>query len=302
MSYLRVGTDCSGIEAPIQALLQLKLPFHHIFSSEIDKYCIQSIKANYAPTTIFEDITERDLSLVMDIDLYVCGFPCQPFSLLGNRRGTKDKRGTIFECCLELIKAKSPQYFILENVHGLLSIEKGQTFKNIITSLESIGEYKVYWKVLNTSDFGLPQNRKRVFIVGTKGTFTWPKPVKCKDLRKFIDETDNSKNEVAPRAKKSGLLERIPKDSVFIDLSTQGHTSFPNSNKICPCIMRKSEIYCVPKGRRANVKELLALQGFSKTFKQEVSDTQMKRQIGNSMSVNILKYIIKNLIGSKSSE
>lgn len=93
-------------------------------------------------------------------------------------------------------------------------------------------------------------------------------------------------------------MDRIPKNSVFIDFSLQGYTSFPNSDKICPCLLLRSDIYCVPKGRRANIGELLSLQGFPKTFKQVVSDTQMKKQIGNSMSVNILKYIIKNLTNS----
>jgi len=293
---LRIGTDCSGIEAPIQALQQLQIPHEHVFSSEINKFCIQSINANYSPHIIFGDIINRNTNDIPDIDLYVCGFPCQPFSMLGSRKGLQDKRGTIFECCLDVIKTKSPKYFILENVQGLLSINKGETFKNIISSLENIGKYKIFWKVMNTCDFGLPQNRKRVFIIGTKGNFSWPKPVKCQDLRAFIDKTDNSKDDIAPRVKKSGLMNRIPKKSVFIDFSTQGHTSFPNSDKVCPCLMLKSDIYCVSKGRRANITELLSLQGFPKTFKQVVSNTQMKRQIGNSMSVNILKCIINNLL------
>jgi DNA (cytosine-5)-methyltransferase 1 len=301
---LRVGTDCSGIEAPIQALDQLGVPYVHKFSSEINKYCIESVKANYSPEIIFGDkgpypngdITIRNINDVPDIDLYVCGFPCQPFSMLGTRKGVMDKRGTVFESCLEVIKTKSPKYFILENVHGLLSINKGETFKNIIDSLKNIGIYNIYWKVLNTCDFGLPQNRKRVFIIGTKHSFVWPKSVPCQELKQFVDDTDNSKDEIAPRVKKSGLMAKIPKKSVFIDFSTQGRTMFPNSDKRCPCLMVKSDIYCVPKGRRANVKELLALQGFPPTFKQVVSNTQMKMQIGNSMSVNILKFIINNLL------
>ena len=93
---LRVGTDCSGIEAPIMALKQLKIPFYHEFSSEIDKHCIASIKANYKPKIIFGDIKKRKIKDVPDIDLYVCGFPCQPFSMAGERNGIEDSRGTIF--------------------------------------------------------------------------------------------------------------------------------------------------------------------------------------------------------------
>ncbi len=161
---LRVGTDCSGIEAPIQALRQLYIPFKHVFSSDIDKYCIQSIKANYDPEIIFGDkdgpypegdITKRNIQDVPDIDLYVCGFPCQPFSMAGERQGFKDKRGNVFWSCLEVIERKQPKYFILENVKGLLSHNKenkkdkyGNTFKVIwkeLLELEKYG-YKVQWK------------------------------------------------------------------------------------------------------------------------------------------------------------
>ena len=122
---LRIGTDCSGIEAPIQALRQLGIPHRHVWSSDIDKFCIQSIKSNYDPERLYGDpngpypdgdITKRDHSTLPDIDLYVCGFPCQPFSIAGDRKGFEDKRGNVFWSCLDVIKVKQPKYFILENV------------------------------------------------------------------------------------------------------------------------------------------------------------------------------------------
>jgi DNA (cytosine-5)-methyltransferase 1 len=163
---LKIGTDCSGIEAPIQALKQLKIPYQHIFSSDIDKYVIKSIKANYSPQILFGDpdgkypegdITKRNISDVPDIDLYVCGFPCQPFSQAGRRAGFEDKRGTVFFSCLEVIKKKRPKYFILENVRGLLSHDKGNTFKIIMKELNSLKGYQVDWKLLNTKDYGMIQ-------------------------------------------------------------------------------------------------------------------------------------------------
>ena len=179
---LRVGTDCSGIEAPIMALKQLKIPFRHEFSSEIDKHCIASIKANYKPKKIFGDMKKRKIKDIPDIDLYICGFPCQPFSMAGERKGTEDSRGTIFYECLKVIKNKKPNYFVLENVRGLITIDGGKTFESIIQSLENLKIYNVEWKVLNTKDYGIPQNRERVFIVGIKKSlkkkFEWPKKKK----------------------------------------------------------------------------------------------------------------------------
>jgi DNA (cytosine-5)-methyltransferase 1 len=159
-NVLRVGTDCSGIEAPIQALIQAKIPFEHVFSSEINKFCIESIKANCKPEILFNDMFTRDISLVPDIDLYVCGFPCQPFSVAGKRKGMDDeKRGTVFDCCLEVIQTKQPSFFLLENVKGLLSTNEGQDFEYVISSLKKL-PYNVDWKVLNTRDYGIPEIRE----------------------------------------------------------------------------------------------------------------------------------------------
>lgn len=300
--YLRVGTDCSGIEAPIQALNQLKIPIKHVFSCDIDKYCRESIEANYDPEILFEDMRQRKVKDIPDIDLYVCGFPCQSFSVAGKREGTEDQRGTIFWKCLEVIKKKLPKIFVLENVKGLLSIDNGNTFKEIISSLKGIKKnknliYNVDWKVLNTKDYGIPQSRDRVFIVGISKEydfdFEWPKKKKMKSLESYVDYTDDKKDNVSSFVIKKKLFERIPKKSIFIDLSFT-NASYPNSDIICPCLTTRDGLWCVPLKRKANIKEILSLQGFPKNFKQAVSDAQMKKQIGNSMSVNVLKEIFKN--------
>ena len=307
MNILRVGTDCSGIEAPIQALIQLKIPFKHIFSSEIDKYCIQSIKANYNPEIIFGDkdgpfpegdITKRNIKDVPDIDLYVCGFPCQPFSTAGERKGFDDKRGNVFFSCLELIKIKQPKYFILENVKGLKSHDKGNTWKiiwNSLLELEKYG-YIVKWKILNTKDYGIPQNRERVFIVGCKDKdFEFPEKKEMNNLKNYIDNEDNIINVIRNDVIKSNMLNKIPIDSVFVDFSFKKH-NYPNSNIYSPCINADSRLWCVYKNRYANINERLSLQGFDKNFKQVVSNSQLKKQIGNSMSINVLKCLFEKIL------
>jgi len=297
MKTLRVGTDCSGIEAPIQALKQLKIPFKHVFSSEIDKYCIESIKANYDPEIIFGDIAKRDIRDVPNIDLYICGFPCQPFSSAGKRRGLKDKRGSVFYSCIEVIENKQPKYFILENVKGILGNDGGKTWKIIeeeLLELEKYG-YVIKWKILNTKDYGIPQNRERLFIVGCKNKdFEWPKKIKIKPIKTYIDYKDKNKYETN-RKYFSKILKTIPSGSVFIDNNFLKLNKFVDSDKWSPCLNTQNGLWNVPIGRYANIKERLRLQGFPITFKQVVSDTQMNKQIGNSMSVNVLKAIFKEI-------
>jgi DNA (cytosine-5)-methyltransferase 1 len=299
MKSIRVGTDCSGIEAPIQALKDLNIPFIHVFSSEIDKYCVQSIDANYKPTIIYRDITKRDLMSVPDIDLYICGFPCQPFSQAGLRLGSQEDRGQIIFYCIELIKVKKPTYFILENVPGLTSIDKGDFFEFILEQLNSIKGYNIQWKVLNTKDFGIPQHRRRLFIVGTrKSVFKWPRQVKkMRSLKIFVDASDMTSQPIPKSVEQNKTLERIPKDALFINLSFP-KDRFPNSNVIAPCLLTSGNLWCVPFHRKANIKECLELQGFPRNFKQVVSDTQLKKQIGNSMSVCVLKAILANLLNT----
>lgn len=306
--HIRIGTDCSGIEAPVQALQNLRdkygITYEQVFSSDIDKYVIQSIEANYGTShQIFGDITERDVSEIKgDIDLYVAGFPCQTFSTAGKRKGFDDKRGIIFWECAKVIRAKKPKYFILENVKGLLTHNKGESFKVIwdeITSISTELGYYVDYKVLNTRDYGIPQNRERVYIIGINERsesddepsreFTWPsKEERGESIEKFVDRSDT-----VPQTTSERLTEYINSHSAntFIELQ---HCSFGNRQnpEWCPCITANSRMWCVPMNRRMNVSEMMSLQGVREDFVQVVSNSQMKKQIGNSMSVNVIEKIL----------
>lgn len=296
---MNIGTDCSGIEAPIQALKLLNIDHTHVFSSEIDKYCVDSIKANYQPKKIYNDMTTRNNKNLPNIDIYVCGFPCQPFSQAGERKGLEDDRGNIFYSCLNVIQTKLPRFFILENVKNILNHDKGKTWKIILNELNklSLVGYSVSWKLVNTRDYGIPQNRERVYIVGVKdGIFEWPeKLTKCKDVKDFIDHSN--KNSTTWKRKTS--LENVSENAVFIDVDFLHYTNYPNADKYSPCLTaRGSSLWCVPYHRYATPKELGMLQGFPKDFKQVVSNCQMKKQFGNSMSVNVLVKIFEKLLSS----
>ena len=191
---LKVGTDFSGIGSPEAALRRLNLPHKNVFACEIDKFAKQSYLELNDPDTFYEDITTRNHSEVEQLDLYVAGFPCQAFSYAGKRKGFADEtRGTLFFDVAEFIRVNQPNCFILENVRGLVSHDKGKTFQTITDILSNGGGslngqvgldtidnglgYHVYYKILNTKNFGIPQNRERIFIVGFKNwrEFRFPK-------------------------------------------------------------------------------------------------------------------------------
>ena len=136
MSVLNVATDCSGIEAPIEALLQMKKKFKHVWACDINKYCRESIKANYKPEILYTDIFNRTLPNE-SIDLYVCGFPCQSYSLIGKKLGSRDIRSNVKNECINTIKTTKPKIFLLENVKNLKTIEKGNIFKKLLEELNN---------------------------------------------------------------------------------------------------------------------------------------------------------------------
>lgn len=298
---IKVGTDCSGIEAPIQALKNLGIKFSHEFSCEIDPFARESIKANYKPKVLYHDITKpRKLP---HVDLYVSGFPCQPFSNSGHRLGFNDSRGNVFFHCVQTIKECQPRVFILENVKSLTTIDNGKLFKVILDTLDlGLGsKYEIHHKILNTMDYGVPQNRERLYIVGILKTmsndscfvaFKWPLKVKCKPLKDFIDYSDTT-TEPYPQFSRKYIGDQ---KGIFVNLSYIRFTN-PNSYQhYSPTITTaSSSIYNIKLHRRANIKELLMLQGFPTNFKQVVSDYQFKKQIGNAMSVNVLEHLIKSL-------
>ncbi|MGN1138625.1 MAG: DNA (cytosine-5-)-methyltransferase [Ruminococcus sp.] len=141
--------------------------FECIGFCEIDKYAKQSYEAMYDTkgALYFNDARKINPKELPDIDLITGGFPCQSFSIAGRRKGFEDTRGTLFFEIARIASAKKPKYLFLENVPGLLSHDRGRTFKTILSSLDELG-YDVTWQVLNSKDFGVPQSRKRLYIVG----------------------------------------------------------------------------------------------------------------------------------------
>lgn len=136
--------------------------------SEIDKYAIQIYERHFPQHRNFGDATKINASELPDFDLLVGGFPCQAFSIAGKRLGLEDSRGTLFYDIARIAQEKRPQHLLLENVKGLLSHDGGGTFKTIIATFAELG-YNLEWQIINSKNFGVPQNRERVFIIGHLG-------------------------------------------------------------------------------------------------------------------------------------
>ena len=139
-----------------------------VWANEIDKYACQIYRKNYGEGELYEgDITAVDAGDIPDHDLLCGGVPCQAWSIAGKRGGFEDSRGTMWFECFRIIKAKKPKYIILENVKGLLSHDKGNSFEYICENICELG-YAIDFEVLNSKNFGVPQNRERIFLVGIR--------------------------------------------------------------------------------------------------------------------------------------
>ena len=304
---IKIGTDCSGIEAPIEALKCLcdkykNINYKHIFSSEINKYAIRCIKQNNNPDILYEDMQKRDINIVPDINLYISGFPCQPYSRANKYKSDVDPRLNLFEYCLKVIINKKPDCFILENVKTLVTLRNGYYFNEILMRLNHNNIYDIHYKVINTKEYGIPQSRDRLYIIGILKSkqindFSFPSKCKMHDILSYVDIKNNKVDKI--KESNIELFKNIPLDSVFIDIGFR-KAKYPNSNKWAPCITAQPNMWCVPKNRKASIKEYLKLQGFPETYKKpdNVSEHQLKIRIGNSMTVNVIEKLLENIFSS----
>lgn len=212
MKKIKVGSDFSGVGAFDQALKRLGIDYETIFACDMDKYARQTFIHNYGKPKYYpENVYDREIPSE-SLDIYITSPPCQAFSLAGKRKGEEDKRGILFYNSHEFIKKNNPRYFIFENVKGLLSDDNGKTFARWIDYLggksvngnpvifphEESVSYHVYHKVLNAKNYGVPQNRERVFIIGIRddpdNNFSFPKEIPLiKRLKDVLEENVSEK-------------------------------------------------------------------------------------------------------------
>ncbi len=268
-----------------------------VFSSDIDPFCQKSYVANFQDTPA-GDIQNIHASDIPNHDILLGGFPCQPFSIIGDRKGMDDTRGTLFFDIARIIKEKRPAVFVLENVKQLVSHNKGQTFEIIIHSLTTLG-YHVHYKVLNALDYGLPQKRERIFIVGFKQQvdFRFPKPIpNFKPLIEILEQSADAKYyasaKIREKRKSSHVTQFFP--SIWHENKSGNISSYPYS-----CALRAGASYnylLVNGERRLTPREMLRLQGFPDNYLIVVNDGQLRKQAGNAVPVLLAKAVITKVL------
>lgn len=278
-----------------------------VFSSETDKFAIQTYRANFGDPP-HGDITAIAASDIPDHDILVGGFPCQAFSQAGKKLGFEDTRGTLFFDIARIIKEKRPTAFLLENVKNLKSHNRGKTYKIIINTLHELN-YHVVIALFKARDFGLPQNRKRIYIAGfdkdqvaNYEDFHMPTPpypdTSVGDiLEKYTDPKYTISDKLWSGHKRRKKMHQ-KKGNGF------GYSLFngksPYTNTISARYYKDgSEILIEQEGqnpRKLTPREAARLQGFPEDFIIPVSDTQAYKQFGNSVAVPVIHAIAENII------
>ena len=297
-----------GIRIGFEKALKNSVKF--VFSSEIDKYAQQTYYENFRDLP-HGDITQIDEKNIPTHDIILAGFPCQAFSVAGYKKGFDDTRGTLFFDVVRIAAYHKPKVLFLENVKGFVGHDKGNTFKTVKKTLEDLG-YKVFSKVLNSKDYGVPQNRERIYIVAFLDNtinFEFPKEIK---LDKTIQDCLLS-SQVDDKYYYNGkpLYEKIKNDVIDETSIYQWRRKYvrENKNKVCPTLTANMGTggHNVPivkdkRGiRKLTPRECANFQGFPKEYKlpQNMVDSQLYKQLGNSVTVSVVESIateIKNVL------
>lgn len=275
---------------------------HCVFSSEFDEDACKTYEANFGEHPS-GDITKIEAKDIPNFDILLGGFPCQAFSIIGKKEGFDNETcGTLFFEIERILKEKMPQAFMLENVRNLTAHDKGKTFKVIQTHLEALG-YNVYAKVLNALDYGVPQKRERIIIVGFKDNilFSFPEPIpvsRRKTLKDILEKDVDDKYYVKDKIRESRLMRlkdpNYPKPYISHENMAGSITPHPYSS--CLRAGASANYILVNDERRPTEREMLRLQGFPDDFKIVVPYSKIKHQTGNSVAVPVIKAVAKQMI------
>ena len=297
LKFIDLFAGIGGIRIPFD-----ELGYKCVFSSEWDQKACETYQANFGEMPA-GDITKIDEKDIPPFDVCLAGFPCQAFSIMGKMQGFADTRGTMFFEVERILKYHRPKAILLENVKQLTSHDKGRTLKVILDHLKALG-YHVNYRVLNALDFGLPQKRERIIIVGflnpelaAKWSFDFEK--KPYDLASILEDESN----VDPSLYASDMIRSkrqhsVEGKNVFYPSVWHENKSGNISVLDYSCALRTgaSYNYLLVNGiRRFTSRELLRLQGFPDTYKIVVSNQEIRHQTGNSVAVPMIREVAKEI-------
>ena len=303
LTIIDLFAGVGGIRLGFEKVFKAKSKF--VFSSEIDKHAQNTYFQNFndVPHGDITEISEKDIP---NHDIILAGFPCQAFSIAGNRKGFEDTRGTLFFDVARIAKYHKPKVLFLENVKGFVGHDKGNTFKTVKKTLEDMG-YKVFSQILNSKDYGIPQNRERIYIVAFLDNsieFTFPKKIdNCKKIQDCLLDVVDDKYYYNNKP----LYEKIKNDVVKYDSIYQWRRQYVRENKsnVCPTLTANMGTggHNVPiikdsKGiRKLTPRECANFQGFPKNYKipSEIVDSHLYKQFGNSVTVSVIEQIAKEI-------
>ena len=273
-----------------------------VFSSEFDEDACKTYEANFHEHPS-GDITKIAASDIPDFDILLGGFPCQAFSIIGKKEGFSNETcGTLFFEIERILKEKKPRAFLLENVKNLKSHDNGNTYKVIRTHLQCLG-YNVYESVLNSLDYGVPQKRERIYVVGFMDnvSFRFPEAIPVaerKSLSDILEPNVAEKYYVRPKIRES-RLQRIKDKNYpkpYISHENMAGSITPHPYSSCLRAGASANYILINDERRPTEREMLRLQGFPDSYKIVLPYGKVKKQCGNSVSVPVIAAIARQMI------
>jgi DNA (cytosine-5)-methyltransferase 1 len=299
MRILSLFSGCGGLDKGFQ-----NAGYDIVWANDFDKYAVQTYKENFGDHIVLGDINDIPLEELPDFDVLIGGFPCQPFSMMGEKRGFEDARGTLFFRIAEIIKYKidkneKPKVVVLENVRSLRTHDKGRTFKTILNILEKDLGYKIFTDVLNTADYGIPQTRNRTYIVcfaNENAEFLFPEKqeldLTLQDLLEHnVDQKYFLSDRILPTILSNGTGGYKAKSEIDLEIARPLCATMAKMHRAC------QDNYVTQNGRvrRLTPRECARLQGFDDDFVIPVSDSQAYKQFGNAVTVNVSQAVAEKI-------
>jgi len=317
-TFIEVCSGAGGLSTGF-----IETGFKALLLNDNNKNCVETLKQNHNGIEVhggsMEDI---NLDKYKNIDLLMGGVPCQSFSQAGKRKGIKDKRGKLILHFIEMVDKLNPNVFLIENVKGLLTLNKGETLKYVLGEFEKLNKYKITYEVLNANDYSVPQNRKRLIIVGVHNNinkeFKYPKKHKYKPiLEDVLKDCPESEGQEYSK-EKHDIMELVPEGGCWVNLPEELQKSYlkksyysgggkrgiakrldmkkPSLTILCSPQQKQTE-RCHPKETRPlQLLESSRIQTFPDTYIFTGSLNQKYKQIGNAVPVNLAKAIAEEVM------